>query len=323
MRSSFSLLLLLGMLGAGAASATDVRNSKEHPLLPERFAGATIVKYETKAFDEYVLPTGPVANIGKVGANERLEGKITRIVYEIPKGVSTLQVFRNYEELFRRQEFSSLFECDGAACGDRNARYIKELVAERAAAPGFLFASDVRYVAAKRSSAQGDAYASLLLSQDASGSTERKGTIYALLEIIEVKPLATTMIKVDAAAMEKNLTQTGRVALYGIYFDFDKSDVKAESDETLQEIAKLLGKDGKLKLFVVGHTDGKGSAEYNQSLSQRRAEAVVRMLVSRFDVAAGRLKGIGVGMYAPVAPNTSEEGRAKNRRVELVPQEAE
>jgi len=74
-----------------------------------------------------------------------------------------------------------------------------------------------------------------------------------------------------------------------------------------------------MKLFVVGHTDGQGAPDDNQSLSQRRAEAVVGALVSKHGVAASRLRAVGVGMYAPIATNATEQGRAKNRRVELVP----
>lgn len=141
---------------------------------------------------------------------------------------------------------------------------------------------------------------------------------FVLLQLIEVERMAQTMVKVEAAQMAKDITQTGRVVLYGIYFDFDKADVKPESDATLVEIAKLHN-DAALRLFVVGHTDGQGTAEYNQGLSQRRAEAVVQTLASRHGVAAARLTGVGVGMYAPVASNATEDGRTKNRRVELVP----
>ncbi|RPI09882.1 MAG: OmpA family protein, partial [Actinobacteria bacterium] len=108
------------------------------------------------------------------------------------------------------------------------------------------------------------------------------------------------------------------VAVYGINFDTNKAAVKPESKAALDEIAKLLKSDAALKLKVVGHTDMVGSVEANMTLSQARAEAVVQALVGQYGIAAARLKGYGVGSLAPVATNDTDEGRAKNRRVELV-----
>jgi len=138
-----------------------------------------------------------------------------------------------------------------------------------------------------------------------------------MLSIIEKGEMAQEVIA-DAAAMKGDLKSTGHVALYGIFFDTGKSEVKPESKPALEEIAKLLGQDSTLKLKVVGHTDMTGSMEANLALSQARAEAVVKALVSQHGIAAPRLKGHGVGPLAPVATNDTEEGRAKNRRVELV-----
>ena len=103
-----------------------------------------------------------------------------------------------------------------------------------------------------------------------------------------------------------------------IYFDFDKSDVKSESDPTLKEISKLLSENPKLNLYVVGHTDNVGDYDYNMKLSQARADAVVKTLVSKYNVNKNRLTSGGVGPLAPVTTNDTEEGKAKNRRVELI-----
>jgi outer membrane protein OmpA-like peptidoglycan-associated protein len=118
----------------------------------------------------------------------------------------------------------------------------------------------------------------------------------------------------------KDISSSGHVALYGIYFDTDKADLKPESRPTLQEIARLLKQDAALKLYVVGHTDNVGGFDYNSGLSERRAVAVVKELTANHGIAATRLKAAGVGMLSPVAPNDREEGRTKNRRVELVKQ---
>lgn len=122
----------------------------------------------------------------------------------------------------------------------------------------------------------------------------------------------------DAGAMGGSLNETGKVALYGIYFDTGKSVLKPESDLTLAEIAKLLKQNSLLNVFIVGHTDMVGDPAANLRLSQDRAQAVIAALTSRYGVASTRLQPFGAGPYAPVASNKTEEGRAKNRRVELV-----
>ncbi len=127
-------------------------------------------------------------------------------------------------------------------------------------------------------------------------------------------------VTADASSMACSIKETGKVALYGIYFDTGKSVLKPESSSALQEIAKLLTSDQSLKLYVVGHTDNTGAFDANIKLSMDRAAAVVNALVTQHSVAAARLKAFGDGPTAPVATNENEEGRALNRRVELVKQ---
>ena len=126
-------------------------------------------------------------------------------------------------------------------------------------------------------------------------------------------------VKADAAALGASIASDGKVAVYGIYFDTGKSLLKPESAPTLEEIGKLLKQNPKLNLYVVGHTDNQGTPEANLKLSADRADAVVRALLGQ-GIKAARLKAAGVGQYCPVATNRTEDGRAKNRRVELVEQ---
>ena len=123
---------------------------------------------------------------------------------------------------------------------------------------------------------------------------------------------------VTAAAMNSSIASTGQVTIYGITFDFDKADIKPESKAQLDEIAKVLTANNGLKLKVIGYTDNKGTADHNLKLSQQRADAIVAALVKNYGIAADRLSAIGAGSNAPVASNDTEEGRAKNRRVELI-----
>jgi outer membrane protein OmpA-like peptidoglycan-associated protein len=139
------------------------------------------------------------------------------------------------------------------------------------------------------------------------------------IQIIEKEAMKQEIVA-DAKTMAQDISTTGKVAIYGIYFDFNKVDVKPESNPTLKEITKLLSQNPNLKLYVVGHTDNVGGFDYNMKLSQARADAVVKALTTQYKVNANRLKSYGVGLLAPVTSNKTDEGRAKNRRVELVEQ---
>jgi len=146
-----------------------------------------------------------------------------------------------------------------------------------------------------------------------------KGNSTIWLRIIE-KTAMQQHIVADAASFGNDLKSTGHATVYGIYFDTGKSVVKPESDAALGEIAKLLKADAGLQVYVVGHTDNVGGMDSNMKLSLTRAEAVMNALVGKYGIAAARLKSYGVASLAPVASNDTEDGKAKNRRVELVKQ---
>ena len=139
------------------------------------------------------------------------------------------------------------------------------------------------------------------------------------LTIVEKKAMAQDIVA-NADVLLNDLKATGHSAVYGIYFDTGKSEIKPESGQAIGEIAKLLKSDASLKVYVVGHTDNVGGLEANMKLSRDRADAVVQALVRDHGIIASRLNAYGDGPYAPVASNDTEEGRAKNRRVELVKQ---
>ena len=139
------------------------------------------------------------------------------------------------------------------------------------------------------------------------------------LRIVEKKEMEQ-FVQADAAALGNDLRAKGHVAVYGILFDTGKSTIKPESAAAIGEIAKLLQADAALKVYVVGHTDNVGSVESNLKLSQDRAQAVLQSLVSEHGIAAARLRAYGCAQFAPVESNDSEDGRTKNRRVEIVKQ---
>jgi OmpA-OmpF porin, OOP family len=139
------------------------------------------------------------------------------------------------------------------------------------------------------------------------------------LRIIQKEAMKQDVVA-NADVFSNDIRATGHAAVYGITFDTDSAGIKPESAQAIGEIAKLLKADAGLKIFVVGHTDGTGAVDHNLKLSGDRAQAVMQALVRDHGIAAARLRAYGCGPYAPVASNDTEDGRAKNRRVELVKQ---
>jgi OmpA-OmpF porin, OOP family len=139
------------------------------------------------------------------------------------------------------------------------------------------------------------------------------------LNIVE-REIMKQEVVANADAMGNDINNSGHVAVYGIYFETGKADINPESATAISQISILLTNDKSLKLYVVGHTDDVGSIDANMKLSKDRADAVVNSLVANYGIPAERLKSFGVASLAPIASNATEEGRAKNRRVELVKQ---
>ncbi len=146
---------------------------------------------------------------------------------------------------------------------------------------------------------------------------ENKGDYYNQI-IVTTKEMKQE-VEANAAGLSDEINKSGQVAIYGIHFDTGKAAILPDSDSILGEIVKLMQQNSDLKLRVEGHTDTKGVPSANQALSEKRAQAVVAWLTAH-GVADARLSAKGFGQDKPVADNSTEEGRAKNRRVELVKQ---
>jgi len=303
-RGVFVACLVVGPASVIAlAQRADVEGGKDHPLI-SRYPGSVITEYSSKEFDEYTLPLGKLQQ-DQWAKSQHLEGKLTRIHYEIPVERSPLEVFRNYAPALQRAGFQTLFSCSGGEqCGGGAVGTV-----------GWCAGCSPRHVAAKRARPEGDVYVSLHIEQDNSTTPAS-----VQLDVIETKPMESGLVVMNAENLAGDITRTGHASVYGIYFDTGKADLKPESEATLKEIAKLLQENPRLKLYVVGHTDNVGDLASNMDLSARRAESVLSALTTRHGVAAARLRAVGDGPTAPVASNDSEEGRAKNRRVELVKQ---
>ena len=136
------------------------------------------------------------------------------------------------------------------------------------------------------------------------------------LTVVEKQSLAVRASMLPAEEMKAELDAKGHVALY-INFDFNRADIRPDSQPLINEVVKLLKGNPGLSLTVEGHTDNVGAPDYNRRLSEARARSVVAALTAQ-GVEARRLKPAGFGQEKPIADNGTDEGRARNRRVELV-----
>jgi outer membrane protein OmpA-like peptidoglycan-associated protein len=316
----------------GAAAQPEVAGAKDFRLI-KRYEGSRLIGYDSRSFDTVKLLLGKL-KLGDNGqpavdAVREVEGRHTRLLYLAPPERSALEVFRNYEADLAAKGFAVLYKCSGEeACESFGAEIYRILYPPTAALQNnelskvaFNVPAEPHYLAATLARPEGQVSVSLYVAVDRGNAfPETKDRVAVLLDVVEDKPMEAKMVTVDAAKMAKDIAATGRVALYGLYFDTDKAELKPESAPSLAEIGKLLKAQPDLKVYIVGHTDNVGGFDYNMSLSQRRAKSVVDQLIQSYGISADRLKPAGAGLIAPVASNDDEAGRGKNRRVEIVKQ---
>jgi OOP family OmpA-OmpF porin len=321
------------VLFVSAVFAADLPGSKDPAF--KRFAGSEIVGYGVKRFETYDLQTSTFRRYNLETKRRefaqpplKAEGALTEIWYEAPGDTSATELIRNYQNELLSKGFKVLYDSTKDAAAANWTNFLAPFAGSdiKTSRSYYVFyAADqksIRDCSARLQRPEGDIYVYLTAVEwpkDDSIYKAKRGA-YIAVDVLETHAMAQNMVVVSADEMSKTMAATGRVALYGIYFDTNKADVKPESKPALEEIVKLLKKEPGLKLHVVGHTDNAGGLDFNLGLSKRRAEAVAAVLEKEYSIAHDRLTANGVAYLAPVATNATEEGRAKNRRVELVPQ---
>jgi len=298
----FTGLTILMLVAFPALAKIEVEG---HPLI-KPYPGSKVWASQVLQFDKLKLPTGAVyfdtgAKSSAFKSGVKVEGKVTVLDYRTDRARSALEVLENYKQGLTSGGFELLYDCYEGACGRGKVfeNYFRPSVGYK----------QTGLVTAKLVRPDGDIYVTIVVDQN---------NAHNYLIVVEAKPMETGLVKVDADALLNDIDRTGHASIYGIYFDTNKSEVKPESKQALGEIAKLLEKRPGLKLYVVGHTDNVGKLDYNKGLSMRRAAAVVGVLTKDYGIDPARLHPDGVGPLAPVLANTSDSGRTKNRRVELV-----
>lgn len=280
------------------------------------YPGSKVFQNTNKAYvnDFYLLLSKPVDKNGvaTVEKKQKLEGALQKVVYEHRLSDSEIQIFESYKQALLKEGYILDFVCPNG-CAERAGWYdlIKKYQADQ---DSILPISNYGYLAAHK----GNVYVAALSGAGPSGEGPT-----SVVSVITSKALDSSGVEVNkdfvsAADIGKKLQQDGKIALYGVYFDTGKAEIKPQSARVLNEVAQFLKANPKIKLYVVGHTDDVGDYKANMDLSDKRAAAVVADLLGRSGSNATRLIAKGVGPLVPVSTNKNEAGKQLNRRVELI-----
>jgi OOP family OmpA-OmpF porin len=316
----WSVVLAASALPVAAQMPPDLAGAKDHPVL-SRYAGSWLVAEDAPGFVEVKLPSGETSIA-------RIEGTATRLFYFGPAGRSTLEVQRNYEEALMRAGAKRIDAC-AVSCGQRKFDGLRAppVKVSNGRVDGWMGKTltdqwqygDTRYWYGTLDVGGRNLHIAVLTAPPGITAVSSKHAA-TVVQVVEVRPMDGGQVTVDATALGKGLQAQGRMALYGLFFDTGKADIKPDSKPQLDEMGKLLQSQPSLRVHVVGHTDNQGTLEGNLALSRQRAQAVVDALVKVYRIDAQRLGAAGLASYAPLANNADEAGRVRNRRVELVVQ---
>lgn len=320
--------LLAGVLAAALAvpalgqALREAAGESDSPVL-SRFQGSVLYAYGDASF-------GAAKTVESDKGKPVLgtaEGRIANRFYWSPAGASALEIQRNYLAALQKAGYQIVYSCDVQKCSQDQAQPLVAQFPETAtwknADPMVMgiFDSgnqnDFTLLSAQKNTGAGIVKV-LVATSSADLSPPYQGRVRQLVQVIEPAAVKTGKVTVDAGAIGSALTRDGKIALYGVLFDTDKAQLRPDSDDQLAQMAKALTAAPALKVFIVGHTDNQGDFETNLGLSQRRAQAVLDALASRYKIAAPRMTARGVANLAPVASNANDDSRARNRRVELV-----
>lgn len=284
--------------------AQDIEGASDHPDIG-RYEGTVITHFETIEYDSQRMFT----NVDPAEFSD-FEGAVTRIIYSFPEGASVLQIARSFEQKLTGEGFDVLVSCRDRDCGRALFGDLsKTLWLPTGVRIGALSSSDIAFLSLERESEGSSSQVQIGVVSGNAGSG---------IFVSAVESAAFENRVLDAAAMAESISDTGRVSLDNIYFDFNEATLKPESGDALTEMARLLADNPNIDVYIVGHTDNVGGYEFNLDLSRRRAQAVVDALVSQHGVDPARVVPAGVGPLAPIASNAASDGQAQNRRVELV-----
>lgn len=267
--------------------------------------------------DNYFFITGPIQYIEedtelftkgfRVTSSQEVYGELKREIYDYPTNQSASNIYQQVRRSLKAQGYQELFTCSLLTCGEVDGwrLYLSDLVGDHI---------EFQYYIAAKKDVEGDKKTNFV----AFYVNEIDGQARSLVDIVSKSWTDKFDVLVDAKEVNRLLEKDGRVSLGSVLFDLNSSAINDEHTELLKRISAFLKDNQNSKFAIVGHTDISGSLAYNQQLAVQRAEAVRKVLVSKFGVKKEQLQTASAGAIAPVVSNTDETGRAQNRRVEII-----
>lgn len=281
------------------------------------FKGSTLLGEHESRYASLPILTEPMDS-PKVPTKVLKEGVLGSRVFQRPEGVSALEITRSYAQALSSDGFELLLSCEKAKSNCKTSyifsknyhELFKARTYEKLPANSLLWLTFQahHYVSAKKKTPNGTVYVMIIASD--------KNGLYSV-DTMTVESMQTGSVQITTKIMNDKLSSEGKVVLSGIFFETGRDTITDESKASLVTIAKYLGDHSGQSFYVVGHTDDTGNLESNVALSTKRAQAVVNSLKLQ-GINVAQLSGHGVGPYVPAASNQSANGKAENRRVELV-----
>jgi outer membrane protein OmpA-like peptidoglycan-associated protein len=330
-----AFVLLISNINAQNSFCPNVDGSIEHALLTS-YKNSCIVGYNEIKFDAVSFPLEKI-NIKGTEKQLTTEGKVIDIIYGIDntKNATVLEVQRNYEQALKNGGFNILFSAFGR----------KKITARRSIRDTYpLFGSvdfmntiqklknkNFRFVFSSHNTSQNNDYAYFLatgkkgntkytialnIMYNRTSQKELNGNIFVQAKIVEAEEMDTDQVSTES--IDEKIKNEGKEVFHNILFDFGSDVLTPESYSVIKVLAKYLTNNKDKSYYIVGHTDNVGSLSTNQTLSEKRAKAVLKALTTKYGVNTTQVSAHGVGQLSPLAINTTEEGRALNRRVEIV-----
>ncbi|SIO51822.1 OmpA-OmpF porin, OOP family [Rhodovulum sp. ES.010] len=288
-------------------------------LAPDLPDAATLAAEQVSALGTAEIPVGDFD--GNAVPTITAEGPITRRAWQQPlQGLTTRQVLAALRAQVVSDGFHVIHECAAARCGGFDFRYAIDILPEPAM---HVDLGDFRFLSARRLGADGPEYVTLMVSRSATRAfVQVTGVgITAAASAPTATPAAPDRHGAPlthAVPLVERLERDGRAVLAGLDFATGSATLTAGEFASLEALARYLEETPNRSIMLVGHTDAVGALDSNIALSRRRAEAVRNYLIDALDAPADRVAAAGAGFLAPLASNRTEEGRMRNRRVEVI-----
>ncbi len=314
------LLFSINLLGQDKPETPDKQGCKDYPYI-SRYTGATIHQCSVIDYGKFYLGLDKPVERDFNGHGQffnkylEVEGKIFNIQYLLPQETGVIKVWENYKTTLTKAGYNLLYvENSENPCFYREDYYGGDAMPLVQGVRGFYgnYCEKTYYYSVFKGVRDSlDIYVVIFVADDGD-------EVIVNQSVIETLPLELGLVKADAIA--QNIELTGHSVFYDIHFETGSATIDSKSDNQIKEIANYLKQHTDKKFYIVGHTDNTGNFEANKILSENRAKAVVNELINKYGVDDVQLNAYGVADLCPIASNSDDVGKARNRRVEIVEQ---